>query len=554
MAQPGSVHGYDVIDPRVLNPEIGSEEDLRLLHEALASREMGLLIDIVPNHMCVSTNDNMWWNDVLENGPSSPYAKFFDIDWRPPKPELRDKVLLPLLADQYGRVLEGAELQIREADGALTCHYGQRRFPIGPGTYPLVLEGALTRLRERAPADDAAVAHLESIMTAARALPDRSVTEPEKVRERQREKEIIKGRLRALLAEQPTVRKALDDELHALNGTKGDPRSFDRLEALLADQAYRLSFWRVAGEQINYRRFFEINDLAAIRIEDPEVLEAVHAKPFELLARGWATGLRIDHVDGLRDPKRYLDEVQERAASPYVVIEKILGADERLSSQWATEGTTGYEFLNVVNRLFVSRAGERPLRSFYDGLRTVRGRFADILFQSKQLILNASMSSELSVLARRLDRISEQHRWSRDFTIGALQRVLADTIACFPVYRTYVAPTDSEVAAADVTQIRAALAAAKRRSTAASTAPFDFLGEVLLMQDPEGLNDAQRAERRDFIFRFQQLTGPVMAKGLEDTTFFRYFPLLSLNEVGGGPEPFGLSVAEFHERMKERAD
>ncbi|MDP9148563.1 MAG: malto-oligosyltrehalose synthase [Myxococcota bacterium] len=553
MSRPGSVHGYDVIDHTRLNPEIGTEDDLRLLHEALAARQMGLLIDIVPNHMCVSTNDNEWWNDVLENGPSSPYAKFFDIDWRPPKAELRDKVLLPVLADQYGRILEGAELQIAEADGALTCHYNERRFPIGPGTYAFVLEAVVELLRGRATNDEVGFAHLESIVTAALALPDRSETEPEKVRERQREKEIIKGRLRALLAEHAAVRAAMDEALRALNGTKGDPRSFDRLEELLAKQAYRLSFWRVAGEQINYRRFFEINDLAAIRIEEPEVLKAVHAKPFELLARGWATGLRVDHVDGLREPKRYLEDLQERAGGPYVVVEKILGPEEALSPTWATEGTTGYEFLNQVNGLFVSSAGERPLRALYDALRTVRGRFADILVESKRLILKESMSSELSVLARRLDRISEQHRWSRDFTIGALQRVLTDTIACFPVYRTYVSEVDTEVSPDDVAQIRIALSAAKRRSAAASTAAFDFLGEVLLMRDPDGLSDEDRAERRDFILRFQQLTGPVMAKGLEDTTFFRYFPLLSLNEVGGGPERFGLTVAEFHERMKERA-
>lgn len=552
-ARPGSIHGYDVIDHRALNPEIGTQEDLARLHEALEARSMGLLMDVVPNHMCVNTNDNVWWNDVLENGPSSPYAKFFDIDWRPAKAELRDKVLLPVLGDQYGKVLESGALRVAEQGGALHVTYGDRSFPIGPGTYPMVLAGALARLREAGDSDSVGIARLESAMAAARRLPPRSETSPEKLRERQREKETLKTRLDGLLRDHPAVRKALDDELLAMNGEKGVPSSFDKLEALLAQQAYRLSFWRVAAEHINYRRFFEINDLAAVRIEETEVLESVHAKAFELLKLGWVTGLRIDHIDGLREPKKYLETIAERSGGAYVIVEKILAADEPLPDDWATEGTTGYEFLNTLNGLFVAAAGERPLRAFYDGFRTVRGSFADVAYESRRLILRASMSSELSVLARRLDRISEQHRWSRDFTIGTLTEVLTSTIACFPVYRTYIVEEDVAATPRDAARVRAALACAKRRVPSINTSAFDFLGDVLLMNDPEGLPEAARAERREFILRFQELTGPVTAKGIEDTTFFRYFPLLSLNEVGGGPEAFGISIDEFHRRMTERA-
>jgi len=552
-ARPGSVHGYDVVDPTTLNPEIGDEEDLRRLHEALAGHGMGLVMDVVPNHMCISTNDNVWWNDVLENGPSSPFARYFDVDWRPPKTELRDKVLLPILGDQYGKVLEAGELQVRESDGAFAVEYYQRRFPIGPGTYPLILRGALDRLGQRQSDAGQGGPALADLIALAESLPSREATGADDVARRQRDKETLKTRLRTLLAEAPAVRAALDDELRDMNGTKGQARSFDRLEALLAVQAYRLSYWRVAAEQINYRRFFEINDLAAIRIEEPEVLAAVHQKPLELLRRGWVTGLRVDHVDGLREPRRYLDELREKTGGAYVVVEKILGRDERLPRAWATEGTTGYEFLNIVNALFVSRSGERALRSLYDGLRTVRGPLADVVYEAKRLVLSASMSSELSVLARRLDRISEQHRWSRDFTAGTLQQVLADTIACFPVYRTYIADGDTEVAPQELQYIREALQRARRRNPTIESSAFDFLAEVLLMRDPEGLGESDRAARRDFVLRFQQLTGPVMAKGLEDTSFYRYFPLLSLDEVGGDPDRFGITVAEFHRLMEERA-
>jgi (1->4)-alpha-D-glucan 1-alpha-D-glucosylmutase len=553
-ARPGSVHGYDVVDSRAINPEIGTDEDLARFHEALAARGMGLIMDLVPNHMCVNTNDNVWWNDVLENGPSSLFATFFDIDWRPPKAELRDKVLLPVLGDQYGKALESGELGLQESAGALRVHYRDRAFPIAPGTYPRVLDGVLRRLRESAGASEgAAVTLLEHVITTARSLPGRSETEAIRMEQRRRSKELVKSGLNELLTTSPAARRALDEELREINGSPGSPRSFDALEGLLADQAYRLAFWRVAADHINYRRFFDVDDLGAIRIEEPDVLEAVHAKAFELLERGWVSGLRIDHVDGLREPRRYLADIALRAAKPYVIVEKILGDGEHLPATWVTAGTTGYEFLNTVGGLFVSHTGEAPLRAIYDGLRTVRGSFGDVVYDAKRLILETSMSAELSVMARRLDRISEQHRWSRDFTLGTLQQVLATTIACFPVYRTYVSADDDEVSPGDAAVIRTALDAAKTRRTALSSSAFDFLGDVLLAHDPDGLTDAQRVERRDFVLRFQQLTGPVMAKGMEDTAFFRYFPLLSLNEVGGGPTPFGISIAEFHRRMQDRA-
>jgi len=569
VARPGSQHGYDVIDHSRLNPEIGTESDLDALSAALAQRGMGLIMDVVPNHMCIASSDNHWWNDVLENGRSSPFAAFFDIDWHPPKTELHEKVLLPVLGEQYGRVLENQEIAIAYAAGAFYACYSDARFPIGPRTILPLLEPIVADLRRSHPSDHPDVLEMESIVTATTHLPTRWDTEPDKVRERMREKEIVKRRLDALVSGSAAVRDALERSLAAINGDRRNPRSFDRLEALLADQAYRLSFWGVAAEEINYRRFFDINDLAAIRVELPNVLEAVHDKAFQLLRAGKVTGLRVDHVDGLMDPSAYLERLQHACgangdaapaapAAPdrlqtYVVVEKILSGDETLPREWAVHGTTGYEFLNVVNNLFVDAGGARAIERLYQRLREGGGEFDALFYLAKRLILRTAMSSELYVLARRLDRVSEQHRWSRDFTQNSLHLALAEVIACFPVYRTYIQAGTTEVSAGDRQHVLRAIRDAKRRNRSTSESVFDFIGDLLLLRDPEGLSDADRAERREFVLRLQQLTGPVMAKGLEDTVFYRYYPLASLNEVGGRPTGAGLEPARLHAWNTRRA-
>jgi (1->4)-alpha-D-glucan 1-alpha-D-glucosylmutase len=566
VARPGSKHGYDVIDHARLNPEIGTDGDLDALAAALKQRDMGLIMDVVPNHMCIASSDNHWWNDVLENGRSSPFASFFDIDWHPPKTELHEKVLLPVLGEQYGRVLENQELSIAYDGGAFFAVYWQSRFPVGPRTILPLLEPIVADMRRSHPADHPDVLEIESIVTATTHLPTRWDTEPEKVRERMREKEIVKRRLDTLVSGSAAVRDALERSLAAINGDKRNPRSFDRLEALLADQAYRLSFWGVAAEEINYRRFFDINDLAAIRVELPNVLDAVHDKAFQLLRAGKVTGLRVDHVDGLMDPSRYLESLQHASApvpeagttmapprstptdrlQTYVVAEKILVGDEVLPREWAVHGTTGYEFLNMVNGLFVDAGGARAVERLYQRLREGRGEFDDLFYLAKRLILRTAMSSELYVLARRLDRISEQHRWSRDFTQNSLLLALAEVIACFPVYRTYIQLTSTEVSAGDRQHVLRAIRDAKRRNRSTSESVFDFIADLLLLRDPEGLSDADRAERREFVLRLQQLTGPVTAKGLEDTVFYRYYPLASLNEVGGRPTGANVDPPRFH--------
>lgn len=573
-ARPGSLHGYDVIDPTKLNPELGTREDFNRFASLLAQRGMGLIMDVVPNHMCIAGSGNQWWNDVLENGPGSPFASFFDIDWRPPKQNLEDKVLLPVLGDQYGRVLENQEIQLAYQRGAFFANYYETRLPIAPRTSILILRAALEAVTPRLEESDPHRLELESIITALEHLPPRTETDPEKVKERRREKEIAKRRLAALVTACGEINRALKQVIRAFNGEKGVPHSFDRLEELLAEQAYRLCFWRVAADEINYRRFFDINELAAIRVEQPEVFAAVHDLILRLMKEGHVTGLRVDHIDGLYDPEQYLLDLQcgcrkalrkpgqSATRNPqsaverpcYIVVEKILGRGERLRESWAAMGTTGYDFLNLVNGVFVETRSEGAFRKLYRRSAGAQENFADVAYESKKLILRSAMSGELHVLARRLDRTSEQSRYSRDFTLNNLQDALGEVIACFPIYRSYIRPNQTEAGEEDRRRITAAVRHAKRRNPTLSASIFDFIQSLLLLNDPEGLDDEQRRERREFVLRFQQLTGPVTAKGVEDTAFYRFHLLASLCEVGGEPDGFGVSVETFHEQNQARQE
>jgi (1->4)-alpha-D-glucan 1-alpha-D-glucosylmutase len=567
MARPGSMHGYDVTDQSRFNPEIGDEASFLRLSAALQRRGMGLIADVVPNHMCITHPSNLWWWDVLENGPSSPFARYFDIDWHPPKEELVNKVLLPTLGDQYGRVLENQEIQIAYGDGQFQVSVYGMPLPLAPRTWTMILEPAVAKLREKLGPEQEHVAELESIVTALSHLAGPTETDEAKVRERHREKEIVRRRLSALLETSVEAAESIHASLAEINGRRGEPRSFDRLERLLQSEAYRLSFWRVAMDEINYRRFFDINDLAAIRVEDPEVFSAVHKLIFDLVRQGHIRGLRVDHPDGLFEPEKYFRFLQDgckawaAASKPeqpamhngmnrtfYIVAEKILSGNEPLRTEWAVEGSTGYGFLNLVNGLFVDRTKEKAFQQLYRRFTGWTAPFSDLLSDSKRLILQVAMSSELNVLSRRLDHISEQHRWSRDFTLESLRDGLREVLAAFPVYRTYVRSDQAEVDAEDRRQVNIAIREAKLRNPAISESVFDFIQSVLLLEHPNGVDDAQRAERQMFALRFQQLSSPVMAKGVEDTAFYRYYPLASLNEVGGDPSRFGVSVNAFHRR------
>nr|MDQ2866791.1 malto-oligosyltrehalose synthase [Verrucomicrobiota bacterium] len=560
-ARADSLHGYDITDHNKLNEAIGTREEYDAWAETLRTHGMGQLVDFVPNHMGLGDPRNAWWQDVLENGPSSLYAPYFDIDWKPLKTDLHDKVLLPVLGDQYGRVLERGELKVRYDAGSFRLEYYEHIFPLAPSTYRHILDLALGILHPQKAEEY--YGELQSIRTALEYLPSRSETNPDRISERAREKEVIKRRLDRRCAEAPPVLAAIEQAVEQINGTPGDARSFDRLDELLNEQSYRLAFWRVAAEEINYRRFFDVNDLVAIRMELPEVFDAAHALLLELVQRGEITGLRIDHPDGLYQPREYFEKLQRRCAAAldvsqpdhgraiYLVVEKILTGDEKLRSDWPVHGTTGYDFTNNVAGVLVDRSGEPEITKIFKRFIGHSMPYGHLVYAKKRLIMRLSLASEVNVLGNLVDRLSEQNRWFRDFTLEALARAVRETIACFPVYRTYVEP-GKPVHDSDRAVIERAVAAAKRRNPALEESVFNFVRDLLLQRFPENLTEEQRAAHANFLLKFQQATGPITAKGVEDTAFYIYNRLAALNEVGGEPQQFGLTVDDFHARNQYR--
>jgi len=556
-----SLHGYDITDHNKLNAAVGSREAYDSWIAELHAHSMGQVLDFVPNHVGIAEPLNQWWMDVLENGPSSRFAPYFDIDWHPLKSDLRDKVLLPILSDQYGRVLERGELQVHFEEGTFYLHHGDRRLPIAPGTYRHVLDIALQNLAEHK--DEDFYAELQSILTALEYLPKRTETDPKRIAERIREKEIIKRRLERRCAEAPQVQQAIEKALARINGEPGDPRSFDSLDELLNAQSYRLAFWRVAAEEINYRRFFDVNDLAAIRVELPKVFDAVHRLLLELVNSGAVTGLRIDHPDGLYLPREYFEKLQQRCAKAlaialpqdgraiYMVVEKILTGAETLRKDWLVHGTTGYDFANQVAQLLVDSSAETAITKTFHRFIGHSLHFGHLVYAKKLQVMKLALANDVDVLGNMVDRLSEQNRWYRDFTLEALARAVRETVACFPVYRTYLAP-GRPVNEEDRQVIERAITAAKRRNPAIEESIFNFLRDVLVFRFPENLDAEARAAHTHFVLKFQQSTGPIMAKGLEDTAFYIYNRLAALNEVGGEPQQFGLSVEAFHERNLNR--
>jgi (1->4)-alpha-D-glucan 1-alpha-D-glucosylmutase len=559
-ARPGSLHGYDISDHNELNPEIGTEQDHAEMVAALRSRGMGQLLDIVPNHMGIGEPSNLWWMDLLENGPSSRYARFFDIDWEPLKRELHGKILLPVLGDHYGRVLERGELRLSYEDGRFMINYFDNCFPVAPKSSAAILRLALELMGDGGEEEHPDRLELESIVTALEHLPSRVQTDRASVSERRREKRITQRRLAELAVSSPLVHDAVERAIDRMNGTPGEPSSFDLLQTLLDDQAYRLAYWRVAAEEINYRRFFDINDLAGLRVERAEVFEETHRLILRLLAEGKVTGLRIDHPDGLFDPAGYLDTLQARAPSAggddplYLLVEKILTGDETLPNDWPVAGTVGYDLMDRINRLFVPPRHEEAMDAAYARFVRRLPDFEELVYQGKKLILRSALASELNVLANRLDRLSERNRRSRDYTLGILTDVLREMIACFPVYRTYIDVGRAEVSQRDREYIEQATAVAIRRNRSTSASVFHFVRDTLLLRWPEDLDAEERAEHAEFVMKLQQLTGPVMAKGVEDTCFYMFNRLVSLNEVGGQPERFGIDLEAFHRFVARRAE
>jgi malto-oligosyltrehalose synthase len=562
-AAAGSAHGYDIVDHSALNQELGTDQNFDAFACDLRERGMGLILDFVPNHMGLDPSANPWWRSVLQHGQASPYADFFDIDWDPVTPELKGRILLPILQDGYGEVLERGELRLAFDAGELGLHYFDRRLPIEPISSLAVLRSALSAQGDPATAssDQELLDWREysDVLGALDHLPPVWVRDPGEQQTRQDITRSTQKRLEALAERSPRIRASIDQVVSGFNGTPGEPETFDRLHDLLEHQPYRVAHWKASFDEINYRRFFDINDLGAIRMEDPRVFDAAHKKILQLIGESKVTGLRIDHPDGLLDPASYLHRLQEAAAEAlwragfdrpsrfYVVTEKILSHGEFLPD-WPVAGTTGYVFLNELNGLFVDPDNAEALKNGFARTTGRRESFEEVAYQAQRLVMGSSMASELSVLSHALKTIALSDRRTRDFTVTALAKTIVEVVACLPCYRTYVSAAG--FSATDREMIDVAIDRARRSNPVMAQSLFRFLRNVLLA---DGHANGTLTALRQFAMKFQQFSAPVQAKGLEDTSFYRYNVLISLNEVGGDPSRFGTSPDDFHagNRMRQ---
>ena len=554
VSRKGSRHGYDVTDPTRINPELGSEEDFENLQNELQKRGMGLVVDTVPNHMAASM-ENGWWMDVLENGLQSSYAAFFDIDWHPSVRSLDGKILLPVLGRPFGEVLDSGELKLTFQDGKFYFQYFDSFFPLAPGSYYGILHYRIDELKQRLGEHSAAYHEYSGIDASFLPLADWRLEET--VADRRRRFEAVRDRLSVVVKNNQEIAGFIEEKLQVFNGNAGDPASLGRLQRLLGEQHYKLAYWQNVNESINYRRFFTIADLVGVRVEDPVVFEAMHAQLLRLISRGRFTGLRVDHIDGLREPLAYLNRLQERlslagsagSSTAYLLVEKILARGEYLPPDWPVSGTTGYDYLNQANGVFVNPEGGVRLKQIYGDFIGREQNFGDVLYQKKKLVMNTLLGVEMRSLGRQLAELASQDRYARELARGQLIEALIEVTASLSVYRTYI--RNMEIPEHAMKYIGEALQEARRRAAHLNSACFDFLGETLLLQNLPHVPPDQREARLAFVTRWQQFTGPIVAKGMEDTALYVYHPLVSLNEVGGAPEPRDVSSREEFFRFLE---
>ena len=520
----GSTHGYDVVDPRRVNVELGGPVAHQRFSTTLGENDLGQVLDVVPNHMAIAGSENPWWWDVLENGPASRYARFFDVEWDSADPQFRATVLLPVLGDHYGRVLEAGALSVERERAGFLVRYADRTFPASPRALgPLLVSAG-----RRANSDE-----LIYIGESYASLPAPTWTDRESVARGHRGKEVLRLQLGRLLNDHPEAATAVDGALAALNDDT------DRLDEFLQAQNYRLAFWRAARDDLDYRRFFDVTTLAGLRMEDEHVFAETHELIVGWLRDGTLDGVRIDHPDGLRDPKGYFDRLYGAAPNAWIVAEKILEPGEDLRADWAIAGTTGYDFLTLVGRLYTDPEGEQALTSLYREVTGWEASFDEVARDAKRQVLEAVLAAEVNRLTEYLVAVVRGHRRHRDHTRSQLRTALVEIICAFPVYRTYVRADDGRVADQDRRYVRTAIDSVTAARPDLPADLLEFIADVLLLRT----NGERESE---FVMRFQQLTGPVMAKGVEDTAFYRYFRLSSANEVGGDPAVFSVSVEEFH--------
>jgi (1->4)-alpha-D-glucan 1-alpha-D-glucosylmutase len=556
-ARRGSEHGYDVASPLRVNSELGTEEEFDDLCKKLRDYGLGLVLDIVPNHMAAS-HENPWWMDVLENGPSSPFAHYFDISWHPVISKAaflqENKVLLPVLGDLYGNVLDRGELSLGLDETGFSVRYYERKIPLDPASYGDVLDVCRERMTRDLGPEHVTISEVERASRRARRIPPGTAAEPENVARRLLEGRSVKKQVFELYRDHPESRMAIDAALRELSASP------ERLHLLLERQAYRLAFWKIAYEEINYRRFFDINDLVSLRVELEDVFVARHHVIFQLIAEGKVTGLRVDHADGLHDPETYLERLQEAAGrvvstTPvYVIVEKILGRGEQLPLSWQACGTTGYEFLNAVNGMLIDPDGLRAIEAAYARFTGEDGKFAEVCYAGNKQVMRELFAGEVEFLGHQLGRLAAQHWQARDIPLSELIAALVEVTACLPIYRTYI--RGSRISSRDRGYLDQTLKLARRRTTEAEIGDpaFTFLRSVLYLEPPS--SDPELADAYlSFVTRWQQFTGAVMAKGLEDTAGYVHNALISLNEVGSDPvrEEPPLDVDGFHRFLEARA-
>ncbi len=537
-ARAGSTHGYDVVDPTQLNPELGTAEEFADLVKEVRDRQMGWLQDIVPNHMAYDSQ-NLWLMDILENGSDAESFDYFDIDWTPISGTLPARVLAPLLGNFYAECLEQGDIKLAYEEGGLSINYFGLRLPVRLESYNRFIKNNLGQITRSLGRNHPDFIKLLGILYLVK-----NVSSEAKGREFYDRISFVKSLLWELYNQNEIVKELFDANVLAFNGEVGKPESFNLLDELLGEQFYRLSFWKVGAEEINYRRFFTVNELISVKVEELKVFTKTHSLIAQLVEDSIFTGLRIDHIDGLYDPAQYLERLRDRVGDIYITVEKILELSEDLPADWSIQGTSGYEFLNYANGLFCGAKYQKQLTQFYSTFTRSFTEYETLAADKKRLIIETNLAGDVSNLADRLKRIAGQTRLGGDFTIYGLKRALTELLAFFPVYRTYIA--SDRVTEADRTVIQQAIALSKHK-VPQQVKELDYIEQLLLRQNEEYLTEAQKSDRLNFIMRMQQLTGPLMAKGIEDTLLYSYNRLLSLNEVGGNPSHFGVSVGQFHE-------
>lgn len=547
-ARAGSQHGYDVVDPNQINPELGSMKDFEELTQEVKSRGMGWIQDFVPNHMAFDSENQMLMH-VLENGPSSEYFDFFDIEWvHPFEPSISGRVLAPFLRSLYGESLEKGKIKLRYDAGGFSINYYSLKFPLRIESYATVLthDHGLRKLKKKLGRSHPDFIKLLGVLYVLKTL-----SSEEDASERADQVAFVKRMLWEIYAENEEVRKVINENIKALNGKRGEAESFNSLDNILSEQLFRLSFWKVANEEINYRRFFNINELISLKMEEKQVFHRFHSLILALLKAERISGLRVDHLDGLYNPAEYLERLRaEIGPDTYLVVEKILGMNEELLSSWPIQGTTGYDFLNHLNGLFCDRRCGQRFQEIYSDFTGLNIPYETILYEKKRLIIEKNMAGDVDALARLLKRISIKDRYGSDITLNSLKKAIVELLALFPIYRTYISYHVFNVS--DRLYISQTIRKARKKEPDL-VYEFNFIEQFLLLAFRDSQTEEEKKEWINFTMRFQQLTGPLMAKGLEDTTFYVYNRLLSLNEVGGDPSQFGITVEEFHEFNSKRA-